>query len=43
MPCGYAAISQEDDGIHVREFAVHPDSQGKKVGKLLYPFYFKPE
>ncbi len=35
LPCGYIAISKEGDAVHVREFAIHKDYQGKGVGSHI--------
>lgn len=34
-PCGYAAVEDRADDIHVRELVIHPAHQGKGVGAIF--------
>jgi ribosomal protein S18 acetylase RimI-like enzyme len=34
-PCGYLAVSERDDLVHVVEIVVHPDFQNRGIGRTL--------
>ena len=34
-PCGYTAVEERPDDIHIRELVIHPDHQGKGVGSAF--------